>query len=316
MQNKKLKADIESENKENLNNLSNCISTKLNANMIFLKDSQNLIDSKCEKEYKNKLFVLNKSGVEKKETRVKQNLFHVKKNSDIISNNFNNNFITKDLNNLNNNSRSINTSKICDDMINIQKENTKKETCEISDDYRIIENLEKSSEIQKEEDNLFELNNLSQVNQLHIPQLRNQIEKKEEVLLLNQSNQASNYLNRENSTLIKSYGSESYQYIKHIENDSICKTFLYKHKINPEIRSKMVDWMIEVLAVYKSEAETFFLSVYLMDSFINNCNIVIKSEDVHLIGVTCMFMATKFEDIIPIRISCFVNKISHGIFSE
>jgi hypothetical protein len=314
MQNKKSKTESERENKENFNNLSNCNNIKINANNNYLKDSHKLIESKCENEYKKKLLVPNKTEVEKKGAEVKQNLFRAKKNSEIQKSDNESNS-----NNFSNNARSMNMTKNSEMEIQIHKENFRNNS-------EISENFEDSSEINKERENIYDLDVSYNLKYPHIEadNKKNEIQKKpveqnpsgEMIEIFNIENQPTDYLVRENSSLIKCYGSDSYNYIKHLENDAISKNFLYKHKINSEIRTKMVDWMIEVLAVYKSEAETFFLSVHLMDSFIDNCNHILKSEDIHLIGVTCMFIATKFEDIIPIRISCFEKKISHGIFNE
>jgi hypothetical protein len=46
------------------------------------------------------------------------------------------------------------------------------------------------------------------------------------------------------------------------------ETFLLKHKIDKEIRTKMVDWMIEVLSSFNCDHNTFFVSIDLMDSFL------------------------------------------------
>jgi hypothetical protein len=124
------------------------------------------------------------------------------------------------------------------------------------------------------------------------------------------------YLDRENSLLLRNYGPEVYFYTRDLEKTCISKNFLKRHQINPEIRTKMVDWMIEVLTVYKSEAETFFLAVGIMDSFIDETTLILKSEDVHLIGMVSMFIASKFEDVIPIRMNSMISKIGHDMFSE
>jgi hypothetical protein len=123
------------------------------------------------------------------------------------------------------------------------------------------------------------------------------------------------YLQRENTVLINSYGATVYNYIRNLELDSTHGNFLYRHKINPEIRTKMVDWMVEVLSVYKSELDTFFLAVSLMDNYIDKSPSMIHTEDIHLIGITCIFLASKFEDVIPIRMDCIVTKIGHEQFS-
>ena len=43
---------------------------------------------------------------------------------------------------------------------------------------------------------------------------------------------------------------------------------LSRHAITASLRSKMVDWMIEVLSSYKMSEETFFRSVYMMDAYL------------------------------------------------
>jgi len=42
---------------------------------------------------------------------------------------------------------------------------------------------------------------------------------------------------------------------------------LAKHKITENLRARMVDWMVEVLINFKSNDQTFFLSVNLLDRY-------------------------------------------------
>jgi cyclin B len=124
------------------------------------------------------------------------------------------------------------------------------------------------------------------------------------------------YLDKENVIIIRNYGSEIYNYMRSIEYIEIQSNLFDRHKINPEIRTKMVDWMVEVLSVYKCEQETFFLAVYIMDSYIFKTNVVLTTDDVHILGLTAMFVASKFEDVIPIRMNSLVSKIGHDLFNE
>lgn len=130
-------------------------------------------------------------------------------------------------------------------------------------------------------------------------------------------NEDTIYLDKENSILLKDYGAEIYNYnSKVLQSEVVTGAFLKRHKINPEIRLKMVDWMIEVLSVYKSEPDTFFLSVHIMDMFINSSKMTIRNESIHLLGITSMFLASKQEDVIPIRMHSIVSKISHEVFKR
>jgi hypothetical protein len=45
------------------------------------------------------------------------------------------------------------------------------------------------------------------------------------------------------------------------------KNCLKKHTISPNLRSKMIDWMIEVLCSYKCKNQSFFLACSYMDRF-------------------------------------------------
>ena len=78
---------------------------------------------------------------------------------------------------------------------------------------------------------------------------------------------------------------------------------LNNHSISASLRSKMVDWMIEVLSSYKMSEETFFRSVYMMDAYMKNSSQRLEVKDLHLIGVSSMFSAAKYEEIHPLKLS-------------
>ena len=73
----------------------------------------------------------------------------------------------------------------------------------------------------------------------------------------------------------------------------------------------MIDWMVEVLTNFKCEDQTFFLSVALMDRYLKQVSHSIQVADLHIIGVTSMFIASKFEDIHPLKMKIVYEKIGH-----
>ena len=87
--------------------------------------------------------------------------------------------------------------------------------------------------------------------------------------------------------------------------------FLHSHTITERMRSRMVDWMIEVLSNYKCSEETYFTAVTIMDNYFKKCKSTLKPEDLHLIGVTCMFIASKYQDVYPLRLYVLYDKIAH-----
>lgn len=53
-----------------------------------------------------------------------------------------------------------------------------------------------------------------------------------------------------------------------------------------------------------------------MDRYFKQCNSELKSSDLHLIGVATMFIASKYEDVIPLLMRTVINKIGHNKFSQ
>jgi Cyclin, N-terminal domain len=73
----------------------------------------------------------------------------------------------------------------------------------------------------------------------------------------------------------------------------------------------MIDWMIEVLTNFKCDDQTFFLSVSLIDRYFKLKPEIREVSDLHIIGVTCMFIASKYEDIYPLKMKMVYEKIAH-----
>lgn len=119
-----------------------------------------------------------------------------------------------------------------------------------------------------------------------------------------------------NEILIINYGPEIYEFSMELEKLAYFPNSLKKHKIEPEIRTKMIDWMIEVLSAYNSDPQTFSLAVQIMDLYIAKSQNVLTNNDVHLLGIVSMYIASKMEDIIPLRMNHVKSKISHNKFSE
>ena len=84
----------------------------------------------------------------------------------------------------------------------------------------------------------------------------------------------------------------------------------------------MVDWMCEVLNIAFSNFcsdQTFFLAVSLLDRYLESrriSNQPFKNTELHLSGVTCMFMASKYEDVKPLLMKTVFNKIGHQKIPE
>lgn len=102
---------------------------------------------------------------------------------------------------------------------------------------------------------------------------------------------------RQNLNLQAEYADHIDQYTRQLESQYTTEQCLLNHKITPALRARMVDWMIEVLTNFKCDDQTFFLASSLLDRFLKNSPRVLEIGELHLIGVTSMFVASKYEDI-------------------
>jgi predicted lipoprotein len=77
----------------------------------------------------------------------------------------------------------------------------------------------------------------------------------------------------------------------------------------------MLDWLVEVTTVYKCRDRTYFLAVQLFDNYLRTTE-SLTNKDVHLIGITSLFLASKYEDLSPLSCQLISDKISHNVHSN
>ena len=136
-------------------------------------------------------------------------------------------------------------------------------------------------------------------------------EKQDKIKKLN-----SFYNNNQNKIIINKLGVDIFTYNKILEVKLIPSNFLFRHKLVPEIRTKMVNWMCEIFYAYNSDFQTYFIAVDIMDKYINNSRKIIYNEDIHLIGITCIFIASKYEDYIPFSMKNIISEIAKNKYKE
>ncbi|KAL9239845.1 hypothetical protein vseg_014126 [Gypsophila vaccaria] len=69
------------------------------------------------------------------------------------------------------------------------------------------------------------------------------------------------------------------------------------------MRGILVDWLIEVSEEYKLVADTLYLTVNLLDRYLS-CNYMEKQK-LQLLGVTCMLIASKYEELCAPQVEDF-----------
>lgn len=89
--------------------------------------------------------------------------------------------------------------------------------------------------------------------------------------------------------------SSSSRHVQHINLAS--SGFMVKQDdINEKMRAILIDWLIEVHLKFKLMPETLYLTVNLIDRYLEKQEKVRRSQ-LQLVGVTAMFIASKYEEI-------------------
>ncbi|XP_045914471.1 G1/S-specific cyclin-E2-like [Micropterus dolomieu] len=87
------------------------------------------------------------------------------------------------------------------------------------------------------------------------------------------------------------------------QNYTHSKSFMQKHPtIQPRMRSILLDWLIEVSEAYTLHRQTFYLAQDYFDRFMLTQNNIEKNM-LQLIGITCLFIASKMEEACPPKLS-------------
>ncbi len=73
--------------------------------------------------------------------------------------------------------------------------------------------------------------------------------------------------------------------------------------------------MVEVLTTFKMSDQTFFVSVSLLDRFFKKTKTSFPATELHLTGMTSMFLASKYEEITPFLMRTIINKVGHQKFT-
>ena len=83
--------------------------------------------------------------------------------------------------------------------------------------------------------------------------------------------------------------------------------------ITERMRSILIDWIIEVHFQFKLKVESLFLTVNLIDRFLEKQ--VVTKENLQLVGVCAMLIAFKYEEIWPPLIKDYIH-ISDNAYTK
>lgn len=95
-----------------------------------------------------------------------------------------------------------------------------------------------------------------------------------------------------------------------------CSNPLHLHEVPASSRAKLVNWMMEVMDLFECSRAAFFLAVRVLDCFFRQTGKCVLEQDLHLLGVVCMFVASKFEDVNPLSMKVVHERIGHRKFTK
>ncbi|KAI8961740.1 A/B/D/E cyclin [Daldinia sp. FL1419] len=115
--------------------------------------------------------------------------------------------------------------------------------------------------------------------------------------------------------MVAEYAHEIFDYLRDLEPKSVPNPEYIKHQDELEwkTRSILVDWMIEVHTRFHLLPETLFLAINIIDRFLSQK--VVQLDRVQLVGITAMFIAAKYEEVLSPHVSNY-RMVSDDGFSD
>lgn len=115
--------------------------------------------------------------------------------------------------------------------------------------------------------------------------------------------------------MVAEYVVEIFEYLQELEKATMPNPEYMDHQENLEwhLRGVLVDWLIEVHTRFHLLPETIFLAVNIIDRFLSAR--VVELDKLQLVGITAMFIASKYEEVLSPHVQNFKHVADDG-FSE
>ncbi|OMJ92053.1 hypothetical protein SteCoe_5257 [Stentor coeruleus] len=106
-------------------------------------------------------------------------------------------------------------------------------------------------------------------------------------------------ISTQNPQLVKIYSNEIFEFLEATEEETLIKGdyFLLHTEINHTSRAFLIDWLVNIHAKFKLYQETLYITVNLIDRYLSKR--MVTKKQLQLVGVTAMFIASKYEEIYP-----------------
>ncbi|KAK2001755.1 A/B/D/E cyclin [Colletotrichum falcatum] len=115
--------------------------------------------------------------------------------------------------------------------------------------------------------------------------------------------------------MVAEYANEIFEYLRDLECNSIPNPNYMDHQDDLEWKTRgiLVDWLIEVHTRFHLLPETLFLAINIIDRFLSEK--VVQLDRLQLVGITAMFIASKYEEVLSPHVANFRHVADDG-FTE
>lgn len=104
--------------------------------------------------------------------------------------------------------------------------------------------------------------------------------------------------------LCSEYVKDIYAYLRQLEEEqSVRPKYLLGREVTGNMRAILIDWLIQVQMKFRLLQETMYMTVSIIDRFMQDS--CVPKKMLQLVGVTAMFIASKYEEMYPPEIGDF-----------
>ncbi|KDQ14310.1 hypothetical protein BOTBODRAFT_110274 [Botryobasidium botryosum FD-172 SS1] len=117
-------------------------------------------------------------------------------------------------------------------------------------------------------------------------------------------------------TMVSEYSDDIFEYMKKLEVESMPDAnYMEKQsEIQWHMRATLIDWLLQVHLRYHMLPETLWIAVNIVDRFLSKRTVSLVK--LQLVGVTAMFIAAKYEEIVAPSVTEFVHMTENGYTRE
>ncbi|KAI3475259.1 hypothetical protein L1887_63370 [Cichorium endivia] len=118
------------------------------------------------------------------------------------------------------------------------------------------------------------------------------------------------------TSMVAEYSTEIFNYMARCERETMANPNYmdFQREIHWHMRATLVDWLLQVHMRYHMLPETLWIAINVVDRFLSVR--VVSLAKLQLVGVTAMFIAAKYEEILAPSVKEFVFMTENGYKQE